>query len=61
MPLSWRINKFIELLQIRAARKLPYWLRYWVVIHAGVDATTGKYGHQEVPAVTLPQILARMK
>jgi hypothetical protein len=43
------------------ARMLPYKLRYYVVVNAGCDATTGEWGHIETPSVTIFDILKRMK
>lgn len=40
---------------------IPYRLRYWIVIRAAADATTGKWGHVEAPAVNIMQVLERMK
>jgi hypothetical protein len=40
---------------------LPYKLRYWIVIRAAADATTGEWGHTEAPGVNIIQILERMK
>ena len=42
------------------ARKLPRRLRYWAVIVAGAEATTGKWGDTEAPALLLPDLLKRI-
>jgi len=47
--------------KLKAARWLPYWLRYAVVINAGVDATTGEHSNQIVPDLLFQQVLERMK
>ena len=38
------------------AWKLPPKVLYWAVIRGYADATTGKYGHREAPAVTFDQV-----
>jgi len=40
---------------------IPYKLRYWTVIRAWADASSGKYGHVEAPAVLVADALNRMK
>jgi hypothetical protein len=43
------------------ARHIPRWLRYWVVIVAAAEATTGPYSDTEVPALTLDLFLKRIE
>jgi hypothetical protein len=43
------------------ARLIPYKLRYYVVINAAADATTGEWSHVESTAVNIADILKRMK
>jgi hypothetical protein len=45
----------------KLARMLPYRLRYYVVINAASDATTGEWSNVEAPAVTINDVLKRMK
>lgn len=45
----------------RLARLIPYKLRYYVVINAGVDATTGRWSGVDSPGVTIAEMLERMK
>ena len=40
---------------------VPYPVRYWIVIRAWADATSGEYGHQEVHSVNMKDVLDRMK
>jgi hypothetical protein len=40
---------------------LPYKLRYWTVIRAAADATSGKWGNIEPSTVTAFEVLDRMK
>jgi hypothetical protein len=39
---------------------LPYRVRYWVVIRAGGDASTGIWRDEETPGVTITDALIRM-
>lgn len=43
------------------ARLVPRKLRYYVVINAACDATTGEWSNVEAPAVTISDILRRMR
>lgn len=43
------------------ARRLPRWLRYWATIVSGAEATTGKYGDTEVPALLFMDVLKRIE
>jgi hypothetical protein len=45
----------------KLARLIPYKLRYYVVINAACDATTGEWSHVEAPAVNVSDMLKRMK
>jgi hypothetical protein len=45
----------------KLARLVPRKLRYYVVINAAADASTGEWSHVEAPAVTIADILKRMK
>ena len=45
----------------KLARLVPYKLRYYIVLNAGVDATTGQYGNQIVPELKHFEALERMK
>jgi hypothetical protein len=42
------------------AGKLPRRLRYWAVIVAGAEATTGQWSETEVPALTVTDVLKRI-
>jgi hypothetical protein len=50
-----------DLWWLRLARALPARLRYWAVIVAAAEATTGKYGATEVPALTIADLLQRIE
>lgn len=39
--------------------RLPRKLVYWCAIRVGAEATTGKYGSQEVPALTFMDAIDR--
>jgi hypothetical protein len=41
------------------ARHMPRRLRYWAVIVAGADATTGKWSATVVPDITFMEVLQR--
>jgi hypothetical protein len=43
------------------ARLVPYKLRYYVVLNAACDSCTGEWSHVEAPAVTISDMLQRMK
>ena len=43
------------------AQRLPRRLRYWSVIVAGAEATTGQYSDTEVPSLTLMEALMRIE
>lgn len=43
------------------ARRLPRRLVYWTVIHAASIASTGKWSGQEVPALTVTEMLPRLR
>jgi hypothetical protein len=43
------------------AQRLPRRLRYWTVIVAGAEATTGEWADTEVPALLLPDLLKRIE
>lgn len=53
------LRKHLENIQIWVVNHLPSWVVYRSVIRAGVHATTGKYGHEEAPGVSLSSILDR--
>jgi hypothetical protein len=46
---------------LTCVRRIPYKVRYWVIMLAWADATQGEWSDQEVPAVTPFQLLERMK
>jgi hypothetical protein len=39
---------------------VPYRVRYWIVIRAGADASTGEWSSQKVPDLTVMDTLKRM-
>jgi hypothetical protein len=43
------------------ARLVPYRLRLYIVMNAACDAATGEWSHVEAPAVTISDMLKRMK
>ena len=43
------------------ARRLPRWLRYWAVIDAVAEVTTGKYGNTIVPDLRAMEVLDRIR
>jgi hypothetical protein len=51
----------LEKLWYTLAGWLPYKLRYFVIIRASTDATTGEWSYVEVPGVTITELLERMK
>ena len=61
----WRLRCFLinkrDTILCKIARAIPYSIRYWVVINAGVDATTGRWENQIVPELRHHEALERMK
>lgn len=52
-------SRMIEDAWVWLAHKLPRPLAYWATIRVGVHAASGRHSSQEVPALTLAQILQR--
>lgn len=57
--LKWAVSRRLSKVPYRIAAWMPRWLVYHCVIRAGVHATTGRWSNQEVPAVTLMDIMKR--
>lgn len=54
----WLITK-ADRARMALVWRLPHWLVYWATIRACANATTGQFGSEEAPAVTLDKILGR--
>lgn len=48
-----------ECLKIRLAWCLPRWLVYWCAIRVWAHASTGPFGHEEAPGMTMDTCLQR--
>lgn len=53
------MERFKEWLAVEIALALPKRIAYWASIRVAAHATTGEYGHQIVPELTLPDMLRR--
>lgn len=48
-------------LPFKLARLVPFKLRYYIVLNAAVDASTGQWSRVESPGVTIADMLQRMR
>ena len=51
MDWKYEFDKWKENMAFKIADMLPRWLVYYASIRLMVHATTGKYGHEETPAI----------
>jgi hypothetical protein len=56
---SYEANKVRERLVMALVWRLPRWLIYWSAIRLMAHATTGRYGSQVVPDLTVMDALER--
>ena len=54
-----RIRDRRERLQCWMAFRMPRWLAYWCTVRVAVNASTGTYSNQNVPALTCADALKR--
>jgi hypothetical protein len=59
--ISGKSRRVFSNVLIACVRRIPYRIRYWVIILAWADATQGQWSDQEVPGVYAHQLLERMK
>jgi hypothetical protein len=57
--IRWKARRWLENVQMFAAWLAPRWLVRWCGVRMGAHATTGRFGDQVVPELTMMDALAR--
>lgn len=57
---SWNIERWRSDVAFWFVKRLPRWVRYYTVVSAAAEATTGQYSDTVVPELTTTELIQRM-